>query len=301
LAYSGADAQLSLEKARKPSYLPVQSVRRAFEILRVLNYKHIASIRELHDATGLPKPTIVRMLDTLIADGFVARDSMCRGYHVTHKVRELYSGYEGIAELIEVARPFAIDLTTRIKWPLAIGTFDGDAFAVRFWTGSISPVVHTNRLVGNRPNLITSAMGRAYLAFCPDPQREKILAQLRNQPGFDAAQEEHHLALLARVRASGFATRAPNTEPIRHTTVAIPIRQEDGPPLACITVSFFKSAIPPELVPERIINPLREVVSKIEDVMAFLRKERAGSMDALSSDGSKADHFFESGEIDMGY
>src|SRR5690606_22855735 len=106
-----------------------------------------------HTETGLPKPTIVRMLETLIAEGYVARDNMCGGYHVTHMVRELDAGYEGIAELIEVARPFAIDLTTRIKWPTAIGIYDGDAMAIHFWTGTISPWVHANTLVGNRPNI----------------------------------------------------------------------------------------------------------------------------------------------------
>ena len=289
------------EKADKASYLPVQSVRRALEILRVLNSKRIASIRDIHSATGLPKPTIVRMLDTLIVDGFVARDSMCRGYHVTHKVRELYSGYEGIAELIEVARPFTIDLTARIKWPVAIGTFDGDAFAIRFWTGSISPWVYTNRLVGNRPNLITSAMGRAYLAFCPDAQREEILAQLRKLPNFGPEEEERHLALMARIRACGFAMRAPHTEPRRHTTIAVPVKQEDGPPLACVTVSFFKSAIPPKMVSEQIVLPLREVVTKIEDVMTFLRRERSGSVNVTNRSGHKEPDLFEKGTVELGY
>jgi IclR family mhp operon transcriptional activator len=275
-------------------------VRRALEILRVLNSKRIASIRDIHNETGLPKPTIVRMLDTLIVDGFVARDPMCRGYHVTHKVRELYLGYEGIAELIEVARPFTIDLTTRIKWPVAIGTFDGDAFAIRFWTGSISPWVHTNRLVGNRPNLITSAMGRAYLAFCSEEQRREILAQFRRRPNFGAEEEKRHLTLLAKVRECGYAMRAPDTEPRRNTTIAVPIKQENGPPLACVTVSFFKSAIPPKLVPERIVAPLFEVVAKIEDVMAFLRKERSSTESSYSA-YDKMEHFSGGEEVEIGY
>src|SRR5512138_1410532 len=61
----------------RSSYPPVESVRRALEVLRTLNRLRIGTVSKLHAETGLPKPTVVRMLDTLIADGYVARDNMC--------------------------------------------------------------------------------------------------------------------------------------------------------------------------------------------------------------------------------
>jgi len=150
------------------SYPPVQSVRRAFDVLRTVNRLRIASIQQIHEATGFPKPTIVRMLETLLAEGYVARDNMCGGYWVTSRVHELASGYQGISHIIEIARPFAIELTERTKWPVGIGMLDDDAIAIKFWTGTISPLVHTNTVLGLRPDLVTTAMGRALLAFCPD-------------------------------------------------------------------------------------------------------------------------------------
>lgn len=272
-----ANSRRGLIDSSKPSYPPVQSVRRALGILRVLNHAHIASVGDLHKATDLPKSTIVRMLDTLIADGYVARDNMCGGYHVTHKVRELGAGYEGIAELIEVARPFVIDLTTKIKWPVALGTYDGGSMAIHFWTGSISPWVHADKLVGNRPNLMTSAMGRAYVAFCTNEQQDEIIRRFRADPAntFDDADETHFRGLIAKVRSTGYALRAPHTEPKRNTTVAIPVRQKNGTPLASITVSFFTSAVSKRDVQKKIIQPLQERVAQIEDVLAYLQTERS--------------------------
>lgn len=271
-----ANSRRGVTDTSKPSYPPVQSVRRALQVLKAINRAHVASVGDLHKATGLPKSTIVRMLDTLIADKYVARDNMCGGYHVTHKVRELGAGYKGIAELIEVARPFAIDLTTKIKWPVAIGTYEDDAMAIHFWTGSISPWVHANKLVGNRPNLMTSAMGRAYVAFCSDAKQNEIIHQYRatTSEKFDDNDEERYRGLLAKVRATGYALRAPYTEPKRNTTVAMPVMQKNGPPLAAITVSFFTSAIAKKDVFEEIVQPLRERVSQIEDVLTYLRDER---------------------------
>ncbi len=52
----------------------VQSVTRAFELLEELNRHRVASLHALHHATGLPKPTVVRLLKTLCAMGFVVND-----------------------------------------------------------------------------------------------------------------------------------------------------------------------------------------------------------------------------------
>jgi IclR family mhp operon transcriptional activator len=55
-----------------PSFPPVQSVQRALALLTELNRQRVTSVGELHQRTGLPKPTIVRLLETLIAEGFSA-------------------------------------------------------------------------------------------------------------------------------------------------------------------------------------------------------------------------------------
>jgi len=284
-----ANSRRGMTDAIKPSFPPVESVRRALEILRILNKLRIGSIGDLHAATKLPKPTIVRMLDTLIADGYVMRDNMCGGYRITHRVQELDAGYEGIAEIIEASRPFAIDLTKRIKWPVGIGTFDRDAMAVHFWTGTISPWVHASTLLGHRPNLVTSAMGRAYLAFCSDAERTSLIQMLRESRSetFGPEQEALLNALLFSVRDRGYALRSPRTEPRRNTTVAVPIRYNDDV-LASVTVSFFTSAVPRNRVVEDIVNPLKQTVEKIETVIQFMRSR--GEVPTLSPEAMVTDH-----------
>jgi len=74
---------------------PVESVRRAMHLLHELNRQRVSSVRHLHGATGLPKPTIVRLLDTLIALGYVVNDRRQGGYQVTSLVRSLSAGFHG--------------------------------------------------------------------------------------------------------------------------------------------------------------------------------------------------------------
>jgi len=254
------------------SYPPVQAVCRALDILRVVNRLRIASVQQIHETTGFPKPTIVRMLETLQVEGYVTRDNMCGGYCVTSRVHELASGHQGISQIIEIARPFAIELTEQLKWPIGIGVLDGDAIAIKFWTGSISPIVHTNTVLGLRPDLVSTAMGRALLAFCPDSEREAQIRRLRSDParGFGEAEEARLRSVLRQARLDGFATRDPKTKPHRLTTFAMPIRGGEIVH-AVINISFFTTAFPKSEIAEKLLTPLRVTTDKIEHAIAMAK------------------------------
>lgn len=265
------NSRRGLTDETRRSYPPVEAVHRAFDVLRAVNRLRIASVNAIFEETGMPKSTIVRMLETLMAEGYVARDNMCGGYRITGRVNELAAGYDGISQIIEVARPFAIDLTRRIKWPIGLGIIDGDAIAIDFWTGTISPWAHTNTVLGLRPDLRTSAMGRAYLAYCSSEELEGHLARFRADPAaeFTDADERRLQLLLSHVRADGYAMRDPRTKPYRTSTLAMPIR-EGTQARAAISISFFKTAIPAGEIAERIVAPLRETTTKIEAALATL-------------------------------
>ena len=253
------------------SYPPVNAVQRALHVLKVVNTKAIATVNSIHTETAIPRPTIVRMLETLMHEGYIVRDNMCGGYRVTGKVAELSAGYSGISRVIEVARPLAIGLTRRIKWPIGLGEIDGDEIEIRYWTGTISPVVHTNTVLGMRPGLLKSAMGRAYMAFCPEPERERQIRALRKTlpDAFDQTAEAEFRRMLARIHRSGFATRDPKTEPTRMTTFGVPVL--DGNNVAAVmSVSFFTSSVPLNSVRETVLDPLIETRLNIEHALAFI-------------------------------
>ncbi|MEJ8572987.1 helix-turn-helix domain-containing protein [Microbaculum marinum] len=258
------------------SYPTVESVRRALDILNVVNRLRIASLNSIHEELKLPKSTIVRLLETLMTENYVVRDNMCGGYRVTSRVRELSQGYDGIPRVIEVSRPLAISLTRRTKWPSGIGVVDGDKVSIRFWTGTISPWA-SEPVLGLKSDLQTSSMGRAYLAFCSDEERDSHIDRFRRDPdrGFGPVEERKFRALLMQARIDGYAMREPRTWPYRRTTVAMPIREESVVH-GMITLSFFTTAVPEECVHEQIIEPLRSTTRKIDDALAFLSTGAAG-------------------------
>src|SRR5262245_43392508 len=157
---------------------PVESVRRAFALLEELNRQRITSVHHLHQVTQLPKSTIVRLLDTLRILGYVASDPRQGGYQVTSGVRSLSTGFHGDPLVVEAARPWAIEFTRQFKLPIGIGVFDQDTMVVRYSTTLDSPISPFHATINMKLRMLTRAMGRAYLAFCPEVERDYILGAL---------------------------------------------------------------------------------------------------------------------------
>src|SRR6185369_1369416 len=114
-------------------------------------------------------------------------------------------------QIIEVARPFAIELTLRIKWPIALATIEPEGVIIDFWTGTISPWTHTNTVLGIRPDMRRSAMGRAALAFLAPDDLEAHMERFRADTSeeFTPADEKRLRQLLSQVREDGYAARDP--------------------------------------------------------------------------------------------
>ncbi len=247
------------------AFAPVQAVTKALAVLAVLNRGGLASVGDLHAKTGIPKPTIVRLLQTLIAAGYVNHDKKTRGYHVTSAIERLSSGFHGAPMVIEVARPFADQLTKDILWPCAICALDLDAVVVNYSTIPDSPVSPFHASLGRRLSLGGRALGRAYVCFCP-PSELRILRNVMRaseDPENNQIDDETFAAILARARADGFVERNPDLEPRSSGTIAMPIRSGDRV-LSTFGVTYFRSALKRSHSRMAIIDAMRSTVAQIE-------------------------------------
>ena len=97
-----------------PSSPPVEAVVRALQILEALNRQPAATLTFLHGETGIPKPSIVRLLQTLEACGYVRHTDQRGAYRLTSRVRELTSGYHSEPRVVEVVGPL-LERLTRLR------------------------------------------------------------------------------------------------------------------------------------------------------------------------------------------
>lgn len=262
--------------------VPVESVRRAFHLLHELNRQRVSSVRHLHHATGLPKPTIVRLLDTFITLGYVVNDRRQGGYQVTSLVRSLSAGFHGDPLVVEAARPWAIAFTRKFQWPVAVAVLDRDAVAVRFSTIPDSPVSPFHATINRRLQLMSRALGRAYIAFCPPNERNLLLQLLAksDDPEESVAHDrDAALTLLAMIRKAGFADRSATVEPKSSSTIAVPVML-GRKVLATVGVTFFTSAMPKAEAIARYLPPLKEMAKNIQTSVVLLKQGGAPDKDA---------------------
>ena len=77
----------------------IEPIRRAFAVLEALNRRRSTTLTVLMAETGLPRPTLVRLLGTLIALGYASRVSRAEGYRLTDRVLALAGGEIGRAHV----------------------------------------------------------------------------------------------------------------------------------------------------------------------------------------------------------
>lgn len=247
------------------AFAPVQAVTKALTVLAAVNRGGLSTVGDLHAKTGIPKPTIVRMLQTLIAAGYVNQDAKTRGYHVTSAIEQLSAGFHGAPMVIEVARPYADRLTEEILWPCAICTLDLDAVIVNYSTIANSPVSPFHASLGRRLSLGGRGLGRAYVCFCP-PKEQQVLRNIMRSsedPENNLIDDEAFAMMVARAHAKGYAERDEHLEPSNSATIAMPIRLGDRV-LATCGVTYFRSALKPAESRKIVVEALRSTVELIE-------------------------------------
>ncbi len=230
-----------------PAGESIRSIDRALRILQVMNLRHQWSLHELQLAVELPKTTVFRILQTLERGGFVCSEGTLGLYRVAEKVQELSSGFTNKDLVVEIGSPIALKITTEIKWPLAIATLDGTFMRVRYSTMPYSPLAVHATTVGQRLPLLETAMGRVYLAFCAEHERNELFAMLRESSPENTIRDERRLlAELELIRRQKCGIRKASAK--RQTaTIAAPVTH-GADVVAGLSMTTFGNSLTPELI-----------------------------------------------------
>ncbi|MDH4189029.1 MAG: helix-turn-helix domain-containing protein [Betaproteobacteria bacterium] len=189
----------------------VRALERGIEVLHVLQTAKAASLHDLHRSTRLPKATLMRLLLTLERKGLIWQRMADGAYLPSHILHARMRHLDDETYFVEVASPVLERMVRRVGWPsiLAVPRLD------------YMEVIETNRPrsyfhhiplgpIGFRVNMLRSATGRAYLAFCGDTERAAVLARLRasSQPGDMLARNPAGVSrVLNETRRRGYGVR----------------------------------------------------------------------------------------------
>jgi IclR family mhp operon transcriptional activator len=242
-------------------------------MLQAINEAGSITMMNAARAVDVPYPTACRIMQTLMYEGFVEMEPNRKRYRPTALVHTLGSGYHFENDLVVAARPYLVQLTRELLWPVSIATRVGLRMVVRDSTHSMTSLTFQNYYPGDTLPLFSTASGKVHFAFCDDVEREAIMKGLK---AFGES-DERALAYFSdtiekakQVRKLGYATHGKNkhTEtPGKTSSISVPIMLGDRF-VATMNLIFFASAMPMEKAVERYLQPLRETAEKISGVLA---------------------------------
>lgn len=215
--------------------MAIEPVSRSFAILEALSQRPHGTIAPLANETGLPRPTVVRLLGTLVELGYATQVSRALGYRLTDRVLALAQGIRFIDHLVDIAAPHMQRFTQDHGWPLYLGSISHRAITIRYSTAAESPLSFERTALQRRSPILAGALGRAWLAFSGDEERRAILHDVGVR--YDAKLA----AVLARIRRQGHAfSVVARTARLQGIAVAI---QRNDRILGCISMRFTRSAM----------------------------------------------------------
>src|SRR6266851_10430937 len=168
------------ETAREmPSSQTIRGLERGLQVLQVLQSNLIASLHDLHLATRISKPSLLRILHTLEKSGLASRRLGDGRYRVSANLTRMARRRPRYDRIAEAAAPVLDRLCQQISWPSDLLVPAGDHMEIAETSQTRSPFLIKVSGIGQPVNWLLSAVGRVYLAFCTDKEREAILQRLR--------------------------------------------------------------------------------------------------------------------------
>lgn len=236
----------------------VQSLTRTFDLLEMMaDAGGEAGLSELADASGLPLPTIHRLMRTLVARGY-ARQEASRRYALGPKLIRL--GDSAGRLLGQWARPYLAELVELTGETANLALREGDDAV---YVAQV-PSRHAMRMfteVGRRVPLHTSGVGNAILAQLPSDDVDTILSRadlVARTPKTitDPAMLHRQLDM---IRTTGYATDDGEYE-VGVSCVAVPLAGTLA--LAALSVSGPAARLTAQTRP-RIAPLMRDVAQRL--------------------------------------
>jgi len=162
------------------------------------------TLRDVAEISGMSKPTALRLLNTLEANGYLMRDKS-KAYCLGLKFLELGNCVAERLDVRHIAMPHMEELLIRSDQAVNLVIRDG-LEAVYIEKRETSHPVRMYTRIGRRAPLYAGACPRALIAFLPEKEQAEIISQLEFKPYTPASPSniEELKERIARERAWGY-------------------------------------------------------------------------------------------------
>jgi len=161
----------------------VVALARGLDLLRAFKPgETLLGNRDFVERTGLPKATVNRLAYTLSVLGYLRLDETHGKYALDAGVLSLGFALLSGTDTLELARPHLRSFAREVGAAVSLGCRDG-LDMVYLETIRSETALTLGLASGSKLSMLTSSMGRAYLAVQPLDARIALLAELRKAAG----------------------------------------------------------------------------------------------------------------------
>lgn len=259
-------------------YKTVRGLTRGLDVLRALSHseKIDVTVADISRVTALHRTTVQRLLETLIAEGYVRRGEDTGSYRLASGVLELSGGFTEAAWISTVAADAMAAMLEQVAWPSSLSTLaDDESMVIRETTHRISRLSFHHGMVGRKIPLLWSAAGRAYVGALQPRARDALLRRLARSDHAQAAfarDKRFITELVTGVLKTGYASNIEYPGVSKNTSaLAMPIHHR-GKVVASLNIVYLTSAVRYAHAVETFLPPLREAVARIGSLLDESKK-----------------------------
>ena len=264
----------------------IHALSRGLKVLQVVQGRGALSLADLYRITGYPKSSLLRILKTMMEEGVIWQRIVDGAYLASYSLHDRASLMNREQELIEVASPILQGLADKVRWPsvLAVPRLSHMEVVEANAPKSYFPNIPLGP-IGFQINILRSASGRSYIAFCDTDKRETILERLRlsDRQGDQIARNDDWVRkMIARTRDLGYSARDPDwgghfdqsrqSSDDGRDSIAMPIRLGPYVP-GVVNLTWSVRSMRRDKAVELCLPALQKAT---DDIAVALQKERLG-------------------------
>lgn len=241
----------------------VGSVKKALAILDTFTVDSPElSISEISNKLNIPRPTVARLVSTLVGVGYLKKNRGSRKYSLGMKLFRLSSIVHSSMELTKVAAPLLMELRDQTGETVYMDIIDGDE-RVCMLSYEGNQLLRTVVPIGQRSILYAGADAKVMLAY----QTEQRIDEIINSTGLRPFTEKtitNSQALkqeLKKIRQQGFAISQGEFTP-GSIAVSCPIWDQNIEVMASVSISFPHARMSDE-IKQQYVDELKNVARLI--------------------------------------
>lgn len=253
-----------MTQSRESEKYQIASLAKGLSVLALFSERRTEMmLKEFVEETGIPMPTVFRILSTLEATGYVERlDSGT--FRPGVKVLDLGFAALGSLDVVQVSRPLLQELVSVTERTVNLGVLVGDRVLYLARLPNADLVTESLQVGSTLPATCTS-MGKQLLSALSLVELDRAIndGSFPEGSGPDAVKTRAELdKALEKVRKDGYAVQDQEVSP-RLRSVAIGVRDSPGRLVAAVNIALPASEATVEELLETFLQPLQETCEKI--------------------------------------